>query len=208
MTIRTLLVLATWTTLLAVSARQAAAQRNLPRSPFRGRGRVWPPASQAALAGDVKTGHVAARHVAGGLAAGRPGGECHPGRHGEGRQGIPHHQGRRGVRREPDALPGERRPSSAPSISTSPPEADARFRIHFDFIRNNAGDHVRADRDVSFFADRDGRWLITRDGDIKQWRKYQVAQAGRELRPAQAGQGPLPRALRPGQGRGAAPVSR
>ena len=48
------------------------------------------------------------------------------------------------------------------------PEADARFRIHFDSIRNNAGDRVRADRDVSFFPDRDGRWLITRDGDITQ----------------------------------------
>jgi hypothetical protein len=70
------------------------------------------------------------------------------------------------------------------------PDKDGRFRIHFDFIKDRA--KVRADRDVSFFADREGRWLITRDGDIKQWRKYQVARPGENFDPLKLGKGPFP----------------
>lgn len=70
------------------------------------------------------------------------------------------------------------------------PDKDARFRIHFDSIKDRA--KVKADRDVSFFADREGRWLITRDGDIKQWRKYQVARPGETFDPLKLGKGPFP----------------
>jgi hypothetical protein len=70
------------------------------------------------------------------------------------------------------------------------PQTDARFRIHFDLVKDRA--KVKTDRDVSFFADREGRWLITRDGDIKQWRKYQVARPGGNYDPLKLGKGPFP----------------
>lgn len=72
----------------------------------------------------------------------------------------------------------------------APQDKDTRFRIHFDFIRGRA--KVKADRDVSFFSDREGRWLVTRDGDIKQWRKYQVARPGEAFDPLKLGKGPFP----------------
>ncbi len=67
---------------------------------------------------------------------------------------------------------------------------DARFRIHFDFVKDTA--KVKADRDVSFFADREGRWLISRDGDVKQWHKYQVARPNEDFDPLKLGKGPFP----------------
>jgi outer membrane lipoprotein-sorting protein len=72
-------------------------------------------------------------------------------------------------------------------------KAPARFRIHFDKVKHGQRQlETSADRDVAFFPDGKGQWLITRDAGPKQWSKYQVARPGESADPLKLGQGPFP----------------
>jgi hypothetical protein len=195
MTIRTLLVLATWTTLLSLSPRQAAAQEGPASQPTSrpAAAASRPAASQAATS--QATSKPATSQPASSQAASQP---VDPAVNAilddTEKAGKEFHTIKGDVAFvENQTLFQEKKTFLGAIYFDKPtPEADARFRIHFDFIRNNAGARVRADRDVSFYADRDGRWLITRDGDIKQWRKYQVARPGENFDPLKLGKGPFP----------------
>ena len=67
-------------------------------------------------------------------------------------------------------------------------ETPAKFRIHFDTLRQGEGPKVKDVVDYAF----DGAWLTVRKERIKQMSRYQVAPPGEKVSPLQLGKGPFP----------------
>ncbi len=64
----------------------------------------------------------------------------------------------------------------------------AKFRIHFDTLRQGKGPKIKDVVDYAF----DGAWLTVRKERIKQMSRYQVARPGEKVNPLQLGKGPFP----------------
>ena len=64
----------------------------------------------------------------------------------------------------------------------------AKFRIHFDTLRQGKGPRIRDRIDYAF----DGVWLTVRKERIRQMTRYQVAPPGKKINPLQLGKGPFP----------------
>ena len=64
----------------------------------------------------------------------------------------------------------------------------AKFRIHFDTLRQGTGPKIKDVVDYAF----DGTWLTVRKERIKQMSRYQVAPPGKKINPLQLGKGPFP----------------
>jgi protocatechuate 3,4-dioxygenase beta subunit/outer membrane lipoprotein-sorting protein len=64
----------------------------------------------------------------------------------------------------------------------------AKFRIHFDTLRQGTGPKIKDVVDYAF----DGAWLTVRKERIKQVSRYQVARPGEKVNPLQLGKGPFP----------------
>ena len=64
----------------------------------------------------------------------------------------------------------------------------AKFRIHFDTLRQGTGPRIKDVVDYAF----DGAWLTVRKERIKQMSRYQVAPPGKKVNPLQLGKGPFP----------------
>ncbi|MCK4625862.1 MAG: outer membrane lipoprotein carrier protein LolA, partial [Phycisphaerae bacterium] len=64
----------------------------------------------------------------------------------------------------------------------------AKFRIHFDTLRQGKGPKIKDVVDYAF----DGEWLTVRKERIKQMSRYQVARPGKKVNPLQLGKGPFP----------------
>ncbi len=67
-------------------------------------------------------------------------------------------------------------------------KAPAKFRIHFDTLRQGTGPRIKDVVDYAF----DGAWLTVRKERIKQMSRYQVARPGEKVNPLQLGKGPFP----------------
>ena len=67
----------------------------------------------------------------------------------------------------------------------------ARFRIHFDTVREGTGEKAKTFKSVEDFV-FDGAWLTTRKEKIKQQVRYQVAPPGEKIDALQLGKGPFP----------------
>ena len=67
-------------------------------------------------------------------------------------------------------------------------ETAAKFRIHFDTLRQGGGPRVADEIDYVF----DGAWLTVRKKRIKQMIRYQLAPPGKHVEPLQLGKGPFP----------------
>ena len=64
----------------------------------------------------------------------------------------------------------------------------AKFRIHFETLRQGRGPKIRNRIDYAF----DGAWLTVRKERIKQMTRYQVAPPGKKINTLQLGKGPFP----------------
>jgi len=67
-------------------------------------------------------------------------------------------------------------------------DGPAKFRIHFDTLRQGKGVKTRRVVDYAF----DGEWLTERKEKVKQMTRYQVAPPGEKIDPLELGRGPFP----------------
>jgi len=68
------------------------------------------------------------------------------------------------------------------------PESPAKFRVHFDTLRQGGGPEFADKVDYAF----DGMWLTAKKHRIKQMTRYQVAAPGERIEPFKLGKGPFP----------------
>lgn len=67
-------------------------------------------------------------------------------------------------------------------------KSPAKFRIHFETLRQGKGPKIRDVIDYAF----DGTWLTVRKQRTKQMTRYQVAPPGKKVNPLRLGKGPFP----------------